>query len=145
MASRFDSNPIQTLFSIGQNSIDKYTLVREGKLSLDCERYQNHQGESGFKLFLHGSPDSPFYLTTADLDRYLSQRQIQPSNGITQVLIDDAVNDPFFFLEACLLEILQGTGYGSIVLEFEKQKRQQTAFVCSVTVSYRRVIFPYVQ
>lgn len=140
MASSPDQNPLYTFFSIGEKSIRQYASDREGRFSVDCESFRDQKGETVYKLFLHGWPDSPFYLTSDNVSNYQEKRVQARSSAANRFYIEENVQDPFYVLESHLLEILQGTGYGSISLKFEKLRKQKAAFICSVTFSYRHTV-----
>lgn len=127
-----DKNPLQSFFSVGKCSLKQYALEREGRFSVDCESFRNSRGEKMFKLFLHGFPSSPFYLTSEHIESY--QATAIPTSNFP---LDINAQDPFCVLESHLLTILRGNGYGSISLRFEKCKKKKAAFICSVTFSYR--------
>ena len=140
MVSSLEQNPLHSFFSIGKKSIKQYALEREGRFSVDCESFRDHKGETMFKLFLHGWPDSPFYLTSDHVSSYRTERFQTNRSSTHQSSFEGNGRDPFYVLESHLLEILQGTGYGSISLKFEKMRKQKAAFICSVTFSYRHTI-----
>lgn len=132
-----DSNPLDKFFTFGRAAIHKYQITQEGKLIVDYKKRPNDGREQGFKVIAHGSLQSPFCFTTAHLESYLSRRPLPPA--------PNRGDEPFYYLEGSVLEILSRTGYGWVMLEFEKGKRDNTVFICSMTFSHRHVILPPAQ
>ena len=134
-------NPVDKLFEHAEKALHTYQVCREGKLIVDCKRLPNDGNEPGFKVFLTGSPYSAFCFTPAELEHYMSDRQPQTLFSQIEKPIYK-VEEPLHYLEKSVIEILRKTGYGSVVLEFKRGKKQQTTFLCSVTVSYRGRLLP---
>ncbi len=134
MIAVIDRNPLDNLFVVVKTVVRKYHHAREGKLLVDCKKRANDGGEQEFRIVLPGSLQNPFCLTPAHLDSYLTQpRSLHSLDGI-----DEACR----VLEKGVIEILQDTGHGGVLLEFEKDKRNRIVVTCSVTISYRHVIAP---
>jgi hypothetical protein len=134
MNAVIDRNPLDELFAVVKTAVSKYHRAREGKLLVDCTKRPNDGGEQEFRIVLPGSLQNPFCLTPAHLDNYLTQPQfLDPLDGI---------DETFRVLEQGVIEILQDTGHGGVLLELEKDKRNRIVVTCSVTISYRHVIAP---
>jgi hypothetical protein len=86
-----------------------------------------------FLVTIVGHPNSDFRFRKADLDAYILGRGLllEPC-GV--VLIDNQTS-AIDYLEAGLLNILQTTGFGDVLLIFQKG-----CFVCKVTFSYRQYL-----
>lgn len=125
-------NPLDTFFTIGRRTVQRYEAVQEGKLSVDCWKRPNDGGEPEFKVFLHGSLRSPFRFTPTHLEHYLSQR--------SRRAVLDQTEKPFVYLEKSVIQVLCRTGHGSVVLEFGKRKKNQTELICLVTFCHRYLI-----
>lgn len=132
--SNNDANPLDTFFAFGKAAIHKYQATKEGKLIVDCKKRPKAGDEQGFKVIAYGSLQNPFCFTTAHLESYLLRRQLPPEAK--------RGDEPFYYLEGSVLEILKRTGYGWVILEFEKGKRDNTVLTCSMTFSHRHVILP---
>ncbi|MCG8363604.1 MAG: hypothetical protein MJA27_09785 [Pseudanabaenales cyanobacterium] len=141
MPAAKNPNPVDKLFEHAEKALQTYQTDREGKLIVDCKRLPNDGRAPGFKVFLPGSPYSSFCFTPKELEHYMSYRQSQ--TFISQVEKPlYRVEEPLHYLEQSVIEILRKTGYGSVVLEFKQGKKQQTTFLCSVTVSHLGRILP---
>lgn len=123
---------VDSFFNYGKAAIHRYQAVREGKLTVDCQKRSNDGSKKGFKVIAHGFPDNPFCFTPADLNTYRSRQQLQMArNGI---------DEPFCYFEENVLEVLDRTGYGQVSLNFERDGKGNTAIICLVTFSHRYII-----
>ncbi len=100
------------------------------KLLVECSTIKNGRF-SEFSITVAGHPNNDFRFQKADLDAYILGRglRLEPC-GV--VLIDNQTS-AIDYLEASLLNILQTTGFGEVLLIFQKG-----FFVCRVTFSYRK-------
>ena len=100
------------------------------KLIVECSMTRSGKSPE-FLVTIVGRPDHDFRFQKADLDAYISERQLllEPCG----VVLMDKGTSAIDYLEAGLLNILQTTGFGDVMLIFQKG-----FFVCRVTFSYRK-------
>ncbi|GEM_PF-3580741 len=102
------------------------------KLIVECSMTRNGSSQE-FLVTIVGRPDNDFRFRRADLDAYISERGLLVNpHGV--VLMENRTS-AIDYLEAGLLNILQTTGFGDVMLIF-----QRGFFVCKVTFSYRKDI-----
>lgn len=100
------------------------------KLLVECSTIKSGRS-SEFLITLVGHPNSDFRFQKADLDAYISERGLNKEPyGVVLMNNQTSAID---YLEAGLLNILQTTGFGDVMLTFQKG-----FFVCRVTFSYRK-------
>jgi hypothetical protein len=129
--SPISPNQVEQFFVTLQEAVEKYCLVGEGKLSVDCER-RFSKGEACFRLFLHGSPHSPFCFTGTQLGHYVAQHS-ETASGETHSI--------FRCVEDRLLEILEKVGYGSIIFRLETTRKKGLTVTIQQCFSHR-YLFP---
>ncbi|MGF1494129.1 MAG: hypothetical protein ACFBSC_17085 [Microcoleaceae cyanobacterium] len=124
-------NTLSQFLQSFQPLLAHYHQSREGQLTIDFTKENTHgSGEVNYKITPHGFLHDPFYVPKKDFENYCRQLSGVPS----------AIQASFICLEEGVLEILQRTGYGQLVLLFRKEKRNQIDFQCRVMVSHRRLI-----
>ncbi|MDF5714268.1 MAG: hypothetical protein PUP93_10335 [Rhizonema sp. NSF051] len=122
---------LEGLFGYLQACIPKdYEGSIARKLLVECSTIRIGQC-SEFSIMVVGHPQNDFRFQKADLETYILGRGlvVEPC-GV--VLIDNQTSATDY-LEASLLNILQTTGFGEVMLIFQKG-----FFVCRVTFSYRK-------
>lgn len=100
------------------------------KLIVECSRMRSGEYPE-FLVAIVGHPDKNFRFHRLDLDAYISRRS-PPLDPCGVVLVNNQTN-ALGYLEAGLLNVLQSTGFGEVMLTF-----QRDCFICKVTVSYRK-------
>ncbi|MBD2775982.1 hypothetical protein ICL16_28970 [Iningainema sp. BLCCT55] len=102
------------------------------KLLVECSTIRSGRTPE-FLIVVVGHPNNDFRFQKADLDAYISERGLllEPYGVVLMKNRTSAID----YLEAGLLNILQTTGFGDVMLIFQKG-----CFVCRVTFSYRQDI-----
>ena len=100
------------------------------KLLVECSMARSGRFPE-FLVTVVGHPNNDFRFHQADLDAYILERGllVEPCG----VVLMDNQTSAIDYLEAGLLSILQTTGFGDVMLIFQKG-----FFVCKVTFSYRQ-------
>ena len=100
------------------------------KLIVECTKTRSVKSPE-FLVTIVGHPDNDFRFQKADLDAYILGRGLRLDS--CDVVLMDNRTSAIDCLEAGLLNILQTTGFGDVMLIFQKG-----FFVCKVTFSYRK-------
>jgi hypothetical protein len=127
-----DSDPhaaLQRLFKVTHKLIQQCEQNRDGEIRVRCSRDQDEDGTRGFQICFC-APIVPFFIAEIALKQYL---QKPPSNH-------SITSQSFKCFESGLLEILGRTGYGHLLLEFSRGRGTGTIFICSTTISERRIL-----
>lgn len=122
---------MQSFLAVVTEVLACYCAGSEGKLTVEITA----QGEARpCKVFLQGYPASPFWIPRPQLAHCVD-------NGYSSRHLH-SLKDPVEFLEHGVLEVLNRTGYGTISIAFERQRKEKTCVVALVTHSYRWLLPP---
>ncbi|NJK29920.1 MAG: hypothetical protein HC940_07085 [Acaryochloris sp. SU_5_25] len=105
------ANPLMDVLFLLREVIQIYQTHGEGKLLVLCGQHTNNQSSKTFRVSVCGSLLKAFIFSEVDLGQYLLQRGSPDCKRQME---------PFFYIERCLLQILKGSGWGEISIEFEK-------------------------
>ncbi|NJN39320.1 MAG: hypothetical protein HC790_12405 [Acaryochloridaceae cyanobacterium CSU_3_4] len=105
------ANPLMDVLFLLREVIQIYQTHGEGKLLVLCAQHTNNQSSKTFRVSVCGSLLKAFIFSEVDLGQYLLQRGSPDCKRQME---------PFFYIERCLLQILKGSGWGEISIEFEK-------------------------
>ena len=122
---------LEGLFGTIQTCLPKeYQGSIARKLLVECSMMRNGKSQE-FLVTIVGHPDNDFRFQKADLDAYIMGRGLRLD--CFGVVLMDNQSSAIDYLEAGLLNILQTTGFGDVMLIFQKG-----FFLCKVTYSYRK-------
>jgi hypothetical protein len=100
------------------------------KLLVECSMTRNGRVQE-FLVTIVGHPNNDFRFQRSHLEAYIIERGLLL--GPHGVVLMESQASAIDHLEAGLLNILQTTGFGDVMLTFQKG-----FFVCRVTFSYRK-------
>lgn len=121
---------LERFLDFSQDSIERYQYLSEGMMVADCRKRLGNDGEVCFRVELYGSLSPPFCFSIVQLQEF--------DNYVSQRFTTDQEPYPLHRWLISILEILQKTGHGRVVLQFERARKGMILVRVAKTISEQR-------
>ena len=120
-------------FNTFRTVLDEHRVSQGGCFTVACSIRQSggNAYSQFFQLRIYGYSPNPFWFTEEDLQEYLALPERK----------NEISNDNLFLLgENNILKVLEDTGFGEVLFDFNRERNNRLIIVCRTTISYRETI-----